>query len=170
MDPGLLEVELKRCATMGRMPKAVVPTDLYGQCCNYDRIFAVCAPYRIPVIVDAAESVGSRLSLQAQSSSSKTGVHAGCGAKAAVYSFNGNKIMTTSGGGMLASGDKQFIEYARFLSQQARDPFIHYEHSEIGYNYRMSNILAALGRGQLRVLDERVQKKAWRFSTIIKRL
>jgi dTDP-4-amino-4,6-dideoxygalactose transaminase len=84
---------------------------------------------------------------------------AGCGAKAAVYSFNGNKILNTSGGGMLASGDARLIEHARKLSQQARDPAPHYEHTEIGYNYRMSNILAAIGRGQLRVLDERVAAK-----------
>jgi dTDP-4-amino-4,6-dideoxygalactose transaminase len=86
-------------------------------------------------------------------------LHAGKGAKAAVFSFNGNKIITTSGGGMLASDDKELIEKARFLSQQARDPAPHYEHTEIGYNYRMSNILAAIGRGQLRVLDERIGKK-----------
>jgi dTDP-4-amino-4,6-dideoxygalactose transaminase len=85
--------------------------------------------------------------------------HAGFGAKAAVFSFNGNKIMTTSGGGMLASHDERLVEHARKLSQQARDPAPHYEHSEIGYNYRMSNILAAIGRGQLRVLDERVAAK-----------
>ena len=86
-------------------------------------------------------------------------VHAGVGAKAAVYSFNGNKIITTSGGGMLASDDEEFIDYARYLSQQAREDFPHYEHTEIGYNYRMSNVLAAIGRGQLKVLDERVKKK-----------
>ncbi|MCD6152764.1 MAG: DegT/DnrJ/EryC1/StrS family aminotransferase, partial [Syntrophobacterales bacterium] len=86
-------------------------------------------------------------------------VHAGVGARAAIFSFNGNKIITTSGGGMLASDDKEFIDYARNLSQQAREPFPHYEHTEIGYNYRMSNILAAIGRGQLKVLDERVKRK-----------
>jgi len=86
-------------------------------------------------------------------------VHAGVGAKASVFSFNGNKILTTSGGGMLASDDEALIDYARNLSQQAREPFTHYEHTEIGYNYRMSNVLAAIGRGQLRVLDERVKKK-----------
>ncbi len=87
------------------------------------------------------------------------GKHAGQGAIAAVFSFNGNKIMTTSGGGMLASHDKELIDKARFLSQQAREPFAHYEHREIGYNYRMSNIVAAIGRGQLQVLDERVKKR-----------
>jgi len=85
--------------------------------------------------------------------------HAGKGAKAAVYSFNGNKIITTSGGGMLASDDREFIEKARFLSQQARDPAPHYEHTTIGYNYRMSNIVAAIGRGQLKALDDRVRRK-----------
>jgi len=92
-------------------------------------------------------------------SKSKIAHHTGWGAKASVFSFNGNKIITTSGGGMLASDDKDLIDHARFLSQQARDPFPHYEHSEIGYNYRMSNILAAIGRGQLKVLDERVKRK-----------
>jgi dTDP-4-amino-4,6-dideoxygalactose transaminase len=86
-------------------------------------------------------------------------VHVGVGAKAAVFSFNGNKIITTSGGGMLASDDKGFIDYARKLSQQAREDFPHYEHTEIGYNYRMSNILAAIGQGQLKVLDDRVEAK-----------
>ncbi|MBA7590930.1 putative pyridoxal phosphate-dependent aminotransferase EpsN [subsurface metagenome] len=123
--------------------------DLYGQCSDYDRIFEICNNYNVPVIVDAAEALGAQYK----------GRNAGNGAKAAIYSFNGNKIITTSGGGMLASDDKEFIDYARNLSQQAREPFPHYEHTEIGYNYRMSNILAAIGRGQLGVLDERVKRK-----------
>lgn len=159
MDPNLLEVELKKSAETGKLPKAVIPTDLYGQCCDYDRIFAICADYEVPVVMDAAEAMGSSYKSGTNNQSKDAWVHAGVGARAAVYSFNGNKIMTTSGGGMLASDDQQLIEYARFLSQQARDPFIHYEHSEIGYNYRMSNILAAIGRGQLRVLDKRVKRK-----------
>ncbi|MDM7918282.1 MAG: DegT/DnrJ/EryC1/StrS family aminotransferase, partial [Methanosarcina sp.] len=111
-----------------------------------------------------AEALGAKTKLKAQSSKSeKMFVHAGVGAKAAIYSFNGNKIITTSGGGMLASDDKELIDHARKLSQQARENFVHYEHEEIGYNYRMSNILAAIGRGQLQVLDERVEKKRWIF-------
>jgi len=101
--------------------------------------------------------------LKINNSKFKIAHHAGVGAKAAVFSFNGNKIITTSGGGMLASDDEGFIKHARFLSQQAKDKFTHYEHSEIGYNYRMSNILAAIGRGQLKVLDDRVKRKREMF-------
>jgi dTDP-4-amino-4,6-dideoxygalactose transaminase len=150
MDPDLLAEELDWRQKEGRpMPKAVIPTDLYGQCSDLDRITALCEPHGIPVIADAAEALGATYK----------GRSAGNGAKAAVFSFNGNKIITTSGGGMLVSGDKELIEGARKLSQQAREPLPHYEHTRIGYNYRMSNILAALGRGQLRVLDARVEKK-----------
>jgi len=149
MNPDLLAEELEACHKRGKLPRAVIPTDLYGQCADYDRIKAVCAPYHIPVITDSAEACGALYK----------GKSAGSCVTAAVFSFNGNKIITTSGGGMLASDDKEFIEQARFLSQQARDPAPHYEHTQIGYNYRMSNILAAIGRGQLRVLDERVQAK-----------
>lgn len=161
MDPDLLAGELQACARRGQLPKAVVPTDLYGQCSDLRRILEICQPYRIPVVVDAAESLGARY----KGSESKTGknpdeyLHAGAGGKAAVFSFNGNKIITTSGGGMLSSDDDSFIEKARFLSQQAKDPAPHYEHSTIGYNYRMSNISAAIGRGQLRVLEERIEQK-----------
>ena len=154
MDPDLLAKEINRCAECGRLPKAVVPTDLYGQCADYDRILEICAPYEIPVIVDAAEALGATYK----------GRSAGAGAKAAVFSFNGNKIITTSGGGMLTSEEADFIDKARFLSQQARDDAPHYEHSQIGFNYRMSNILAAIGRGQLRVLDERVRQKRQIFA------
>ena len=161
MNPELLDQELRACAKRGKLPKAVVPTDLYGQCCDYDRIFSIGGNYGVPVIVDAAEAVGSKyLTQRRKNAKGEEGwVHAGAGAKAAVFSFNGNKIITTSGGGMLASDDRALIEQARFLSQQARDPAPHYEHSTIGYNYRMSNIAAAIGRGQLRVLDERVKRK-----------
>lgn len=162
MDADLLAEELEACKRKGKLPKAVVPTDLYGQCADYERIFEICTKYDVPVIADAAEALGAKRMLKAESSrlkGKKPEVHAGTGAKAAIFSFNGNKIITTSGGGMLASDDKEFIDHARRLSQQAREPLPHYEHSEIGYNYRMSNILAAIGRGQLRVLDERVKKK-----------
>jgi len=149
MDPGLLAEEIDSSKKAGNLPKAVVPTDLYGQCADLDRILEICDPHGIPVIVDAAEALGATF----------RGRSAGCGAKAAVFSFNGNKIITTSGGGMLVSDDEKFIERARFLSQQARDPAPHYEHSIIGFNYRMSNILAAIGRGQLRTLDSHIEAK-----------
>ena len=154
MDPDLLADEINTCAQQDRLPKAIVPTDLYGQCADLDRILEICAPYEIPVIVDAAEALGATYK----------GRSAGAGAKAAVFSFNGNKIITTSGGGMLTSEDAGFIDKIRFLSQQARDDAPHYEHSQIGFNYRMSNILAAIGRGQLRVLDERVREKRQIFT------
>ena len=185
MDPELLKEALEDCKRRGKMPKAVVPTDLYGQSFDYERILKICEEYGVPVVADAAESLGAKYKLATDTcrhmqtninvfsadfaekkmsshppeSNFEKYTHAGKGAKASVFSFNGNKIITTSGGGMLASDDKEFIDYARKLSQQARDPFPHYEHTEIGYNYRMSNILAAIGRGQLRVLDERVKRK-----------
>jgi dTDP-4-amino-4,6-dideoxygalactose transaminase len=164
MDASLLEEELDRCQKRGQLPKAVVPTDLYGQCCNYKQIQAICATYGVPVVVDAAEAMGAGFKrtegFDVGSVKAESGyVHAGVGAKAAVFSFNGNKIITTSGGGMVASDDEALIKQARFLSQQARDDAPHYEHSQIGYNYRMSNIVAAIGRGQLRVLAERVDRK-----------
>ncbi len=167
MNPDLLGTELKRCDKKGQLPKAVIPTDLYGQCSNYEKIFSVCEKYNIPVIVDAAEALGAKYKKSEvrgqKSEESGIWLNAGVGAKAGIYSFNGNKIITTSGGGMLASEDKELIDHARKLSQQAREDFVHYEHEEIGYNYRMSNILAAVGRGQLRVLDERIAKKRWLF-------
>jgi dTDP-4-amino-4,6-dideoxygalactose transaminase len=149
MDPDLLAEELDDCRKRGKLPKAVIPTDLYGQCSDLDRIIGICAPYGVPVVSDAAEALGARYK----------GRHAGDGARVAVFSFNGNKIITTSGGGMLASSDGALVEKARYLSQQAREPFPHYEHTEIGYNYRMSNVLAAIGIGQIRVLGDRVEAK-----------
>ncbi|MCG7852928.1 MAG: aminotransferase class I/II-fold pyridoxal phosphate-dependent enzyme, partial [Methanosarcinaceae archaeon] len=149
MDPNLLSKELRTCAENGKLPKAVIPTDLYGQCADYDQIQRICDGYNIPMIIDAAESLGAKYK------NSNAGA-AGC---ASIFSFNGNKIITTSGGGMLASNDKNLIDHARKLSQQARESLPHYEHTEIGYNYRMSNILAAIGRGQLNVLRERVKRK-----------
>jgi dTDP-4-amino-4,6-dideoxygalactose transaminase len=149
MDTELLAKTIRACSKTNRLPKAVLPTDLYGQCCDLDRILEICSPFDIPVIVDAAESLGATY----------RGRCSGVGPRAAAYSFNGNKIITTSGGGMLASNDAEFIAQARFLSQQARDAAPHYEHSRIGFNYRMSNILAAIGRAQLEVLDKRVHAK-----------
>ncbi len=160
MDPALLERAVEDAASRGRTPKAVIPTDLYGQPCDLSRIQAVCARRGIPVICDSAEAVGAR----------RDGRHAGADAWAAVFSFNGNKIITTSGGGMLASGDRALIDHARKLSQQARDPAPWYEHTEIGFNYRMSNILAAIGRGQLEVLAERVRRRREIFEGYRRRL
>ena len=163
INPDLLEEELHACKKRRQLPKAVVPTDLYGQCASPQRILDVCERYGVPVVVDAAESLGAKYKKKAQNTGLGTEedgwIHTGVGAKAAVFSFNGNKIITSSGGGMLVSDDRHLIEQARFLSQQARDPAPHYEHSQIGYNYRMSNIVAAVGRGQLRVLDQRVEQK-----------
>jgi dTDP-4-amino-4,6-dideoxygalactose transaminase len=176
MDPDLLEQELIICSKAGKLPKVVIPTDLYGQCCDYDRVYEICGRYGVPVVIDAAEAMGatyysskskvqsSKLKIQIDQTDQTSQIHAGKGAKAAVFSFNGNKIMTTSGGGMLSSDEPELIDHARKLSQQAREPAVHYEHSEIGYNYRMSNILAAIGRGQLKVLDDRVRKKQWIFN------
>ena len=180
----LLEAELERCARAGRLPKAVVPTDLYGQPCCIDQVVAICDRYGVPVVCDSAEAVGAWVRENGvganghspliapvrkgagEREETEAGLkHAGKGARAAVFSFNGNKIITTSGGGMLASDDRELIEKARFWSQQARDPAPHYEHTEIGYNYRMSNILAAIGLGQLQALDERVKRRREIFET-----
>jgi dTDP-4-amino-4,6-dideoxygalactose transaminase len=160
MAPELLADALRECSEHGCIPKAVLPTDLYGQCSDYAALAEVCEPYGVPLIVDAAEAMGATYN----------GGHAGRGATAAVFSFNGNKIITTSGGGMLASRDKALVDHARFLSQQAREPFPHYEHTRIGYNYRMSNILAGIGLAQLKVLEERVQRKRQIFEHYRSRL
>ncbi len=149
MDPDLLAEELAACKKRGKLPKAVVPVDLYGQCADYDRILPICQEYGVPVIEDAAEALGATYRGRAAGNFGELGC----------FSFNGNKIITTSGGGMLVSENKQWIDQARFLSTQARDPAPHYQHSHIGYNYRMSNLLAAVGRGQLRVLDDRVERR-----------
>ncbi|WP_027720788.1 DegT/DnrJ/EryC1/StrS family aminotransferase [Maridesulfovibrio zosterae] len=149
MDPDLLAEAVEYYIALGRKPKAVVPTDLYGQCADYDRILEILEPHGIPIVVDAAESVGATYK----------GRHAGKGALMAAYSFNGNKIITTSGGGLLASDDEEIISRARWLSQQAKEPLPYYEHKEIGFNYRMSNLVAAVGRGQLEVLQDRVNRK-----------
>lgn len=149
MDPGLLAEELESRARRGRLPKAVVVVDLYGQCADYEVILASCQHYDVPVVEDAAESLGATY----------RGVPAGTFGHFGVFSFNGNKIITTSGGGMIVSENKEAIARARFLSTQARDPRPDHQHSEIGYNYRLSNLLAAVGRGQLRNLDERVKQR-----------
>lgn len=149
MDPELLAEELETCARRGKLPKAVIAVDLYGQCADYDAILAACARYDVPLVEDAAEALGATY----------RGRSAGGLGAMGIFSFNGNKIITTSGGGMLVSNRKDWIDRARFLATQARDPAPHYQHSAIGFNYRMSNLLAAVGRGQLRVLDERVRRR-----------
>lgn len=146
MDPDILRDALRECDRRGKLPRAVICVDLYGQCADYGRILEACTRYDIPLIEDAAEALGA----------SYRGKMAGAFGKGGVFSFNGNKIITTSGGGMLVSKDAKWIERARFLATQARDPAPHYQHSAIGHNYRLSNVLAAIGRGQLRVLEERV--------------
>jgi dTDP-4-amino-4,6-dideoxygalactose transaminase len=149
LDPNLLAESIERKVRQGKPPKAVVPVHLYGQSADMDPILEICNRYEIPVIEDAAEALGATYHGRAP----------GILGKAGIFSFNGNKIITTSGGGMLVSDDTDFIAQARKLATQARDPAPHYQHSEIGYNYRMSNVLAAIGRGQLQVLEERVQAR-----------
>ena len=149
MDPNLLEDLLRRKARRGKLPKAVIVVHLYGQAANLDAILDICNRYGVPLIEDAAEALGATYK----------GRSPGTFGRAGIFSFNGNKIITTSGGGMLVSDDAELIAHARKLATQAREPAPHYEHKEIGYNYRLSNILAAIGRGQLRVLDERVRRK-----------
>lgn len=146
MDPALLAEELESCARAGRLPKAAIVVDLYGQSADWDPIRAACARWDVPIIEDAAEALGA----------DHRGAKCGTFGRIGIFSFNGNKIITTSGGGMLVSDDKALVERARFLATQARDPAPHYEHSTIGFNYRLSNISAAIGRAQLRVLDQRV--------------
>lgn len=153
IDPGLLAEELKECAALGRLPRAVIVVDLYGQSADFDPITQACAEYGVPIIEDAAEALGATYK----------GRRAGSFGLMSVLSFNGNKIITTSGGGMLLSNDESLIRRARFLATQARDPAPHYQHSAIGYNYRMSNILAAVGRGQMKVLEDRVARRRRNF-------
>jgi dTDP-4-amino-4,6-dideoxygalactose transaminase len=146
MNPELLVEALAQLARENGLPKAVIAVDLYGQCADYDRLHAACATYDIPLIEDAAEALGA----------SYRGRMAGSLAAMGVLSFNGNKIITTGGGGMLLSDSKSWIDRARFLATQAREPVPHYQHETIGYNYRLSNLLAAVGRGQLQTLAPRV--------------
>ncbi|MCU5705816.1 DegT/DnrJ/EryC1/StrS family aminotransferase [Bacillus wiedmannii] len=149
MSPQALELALHDADKAGRLPKAVILVHLYGQSAKLDEILSLCNHYDVPIIEDAAESLGSTYKGKASGTFGKFGI----------YSFNGNKIITTSGGGMLVSDDVEELERARFLATQAKDPAPHYEHSEVGYNYRMSNILAGIGRGQLEVLEDRVKAR-----------
>lgn len=150
IDAALLADELTRAATENRLPKAIVPTDLYGQSVDLDALESLAAQYGVRLIVDSAESLGAEYI---------NGRKAGTGGDAAILSFNGNKIITTSGGGMMVTRHKDWADQARFLATQARDAAPHYEHSTYGYNYRMSNICAAIGLGQMQVLDDRVARR-----------
>ena len=153
MDPVLLRSALEEAKQNGKLPKAIIPVHLYGMPAKMDDILTIAHEYGVPVIEDAAEALGSSIE------NKPCGSYGGFG----VLSFNGNKIITTSGGGALISENAEMIEKARFLATQARDPAPHYQHSHIGYNYRMSNVLAGIGRGQLEVLSDRVASRRNNF-------
>ncbi|HEU4729224.1 MAG TPA: aminotransferase class I/II-fold pyridoxal phosphate-dependent enzyme [Kofleriaceae bacterium] len=149
LDPGLFVEELERAAARHALPRAVIVVDLYGQCADWEPIAAACRHHGVPVIEDAAEALGATYRDQP----------AGSLGDLSILSFNGNKIITTSGGGMLLGARKEWTDRARYLATQARAPVRHYEHAEIGYNYRLSNLLAAVGRAQLADLDRRVEAR-----------
>ena len=149
MDPDLLSEALRKAAATGSLPKAVIVVDLYGQCADYERILAACNEYEVPVVEDAAEALGATY----------RGSPAGSFGVMSTLSFNGNKIITTSGGGALLADDPELVARARNLASQARRPAAHYEHEEVGYNYRLSNLLAAVGRAQLGRLDELIERR-----------
>ena len=153
IDPHLVAHALQDRAKTGKLPKAVVVVHLYGQSADMDPILESCRKYQVPVIEDAAEALGATYK----------GRPVGTLGRAGIFSFNGNKIITTSGGGMLVSEDRRLVTHAFKLATQARDPAPYYEHSQVGYNYRMSNVLAGIGRGQLRVLSERVAARRRNF-------
>jgi len=153
MCPAALKKAFEKYEKLGQRPKVVIVVHLYGLSADLDPILEVCREYDVPLIEDAAESLGSYYKGKATGTIGDLGI----------YSFNGNKIITTSGGGMLVSNDEEKIAKARFWATQAREPFRHYEHRELGYNYRMSNVCAGIGRGQLKVLAERIAKKKYIF-------
>jgi dTDP-4-amino-4,6-dideoxygalactose transaminase len=160
MSPIALQSALEKYALLGKLPKAVIVVDLYGQSADLNRIKAICDSFDVPIVQDSAESLGA----------SYQGKKCGTFGKVGFYSFNGNKIITTSGGGMLVSDDEDIIKTARFLSTQAKEPAEYYLHHRLGYNYRMSNVLAGIGRGQLQVLDERVKRRREIFENYKKAL
>ncbi len=160
MSPLALRRAMEEAAKQNALPKAVIIVNLYGQSADMDPLLAVCAEYGVPVIEDAAESLGAEYKGKASGTFGRFGI----------FSFNGNKIVTTSGGGMLVADDLDALEKARFLATQARDPAIHYQHSVMGYNYRMSNLLAAVGRGQMRSLPERIEARRNIFFRYAERL
>ena len=153
LDPELVEDTLRRKAAAGMVPKALMVVHLYGQTADLEPLIQSCARYGVTLIEDAAEALGARYHDR----------HPGIFGRTGIFSFNGNKIITTSGGGMLVTDDGALAQHARKLATQARDPAPHYQHSEIGYNYRMSNVLAAIGRGQLMVLEDRVAARRNNF-------
>lgn len=153
MDPELLQEALATARRRGVLPKVVMPVDIYGQTANYGRLLPLCEEYGVSLVEDAAEALGATCG----------GKRAGSFGVAAAVSFNGNKIITCGGGGMLLTNDPALAARARFLATQARDPAPHYQHSTIGYNYRLSNLLAAVGRGQLECLEERVTARRSNF-------
>jgi pyridoxal phosphate-dependent aminotransferase EpsN len=160
MSPESLEQAFRDSINNGKLPKAVIVVNLYGQSAKMDEIVSICNHYSVPIIEDSAESLGS----------SYKGKKSGTFGYFGIFSFNGNKIITTSGGGMLISNDEELMKKARFLATQARDPAPHYQHSKLGFNYRMSNILAGIGRAQLHVLDDRVQARRRIFSNYTEEL
>jgi dTDP-4-amino-4,6-dideoxygalactose transaminase len=149
VDPELVEGILTERAAAGRLPAAIITVDLYGETADYPALESLCRRFEIPLIEDAAEALGSTRSARA----------AGSFGLAGICSFNGNKIITTSGGGMLVTESLELAQRARHLATQAREPFAHYEHTTVGFNYRLSNLLAALGRAQLRGLDSRIERR-----------
>ena len=153
MSPVALKKAFEKYAGMGKKPKAVIVVHLYGLSADLDKIIEICRKYDVTLIEDAAESLGTRYK----------GRYTGTFGDYGIYSFNGNKIITTSGGGMLVSNNEERIAKVRFWATQARDKARHYQHSELGYNYRMSNIVAGIGRGQLKVLNKRIEKKKYIF-------
>lgn len=160
MSPLALERAFHDAQKEGKLPKAVIVVNLYGQSAKMDEILSISNHYKVPIIEDAAESLGSTYQ----------GKYSGTFGEFGIYSFNGNKIITTSGGGMLISNDTESLKKARFLATQARDPAPHYQHSNIGFNYRLSNILAGIGRAQLEVLNERVEARRSIFNRYYKEL
>jgi dTDP-4-amino-4,6-dideoxygalactose transaminase len=160
LDPNMVREALEAARKEGRRVAAVIPVDLLGQCADYAPLEAVCAEFGVPMFEDAAEALGATYG----------GSAAGSFGVAAALSFNGNKIITTSGGGALVSNDADLIDRCRHLSTQAREPELHYEHRDIGYNYRLSNLLAALGRAQLATLDDRVAARRTLFGVYIDEL
>ena len=196
LDPNLVEDALRRKAAAGRPPKALIAVHLYGQCADLDTLVDICDRYGVALIEDAAEALGAVYRGQGSEARGQGGGGNGVGSeerstfdarrstldgrspgrspgtfgKAGVFSFNGNKIITTSGGGMLVTEDAEMAAHARKLATQAREPAPHYEHAEVGYNYRLSNVLAGIGRGQLRVLEDRVAARRRHFAYYRERL
>lgn len=160
MDPVFLEEAIKDRMAKGKKPKAIIPVHLYGMPAKMNEIKTIADKYAIPVVEDAAEALGSTLN----------GKKCGTFGEIGILSFNGNKIITTSGGGAMVSKNEQWVKQATFLATQARDPAPHYQHSQIGYNYRMSNICAGIGRGQMEVLPERIKQRRANFSFYQKEL